>query len=85
MLYSYSYVITGVENRAIRGDSYTLPVLPLCTRMEIVQWRENHSLFTRNMDIFHIHIAQQPNTAEKIVTQESTFYIIKNYLICGFD
>jgi len=26
VLYSYSYVITMVENRAIRGDSYTLPV-----------------------------------------------------------
>jgi len=74
-----------VENGAITGGSYTLPVLPLRTRMEIVQPRENYSLFARNMVIFHIHIAQYSYTEENIITKGSIFYIITNYLICVFE
>jgi len=83
-LYVFVY-IAGVENGVIRSGSYKLRVLPLRTRMEIVQYRENYSLFARNMAIFHIHIAQYSNTAEKIITQGSIFYIITNYLMCGFE
>jgi len=69
----------------IRGCSYKLHILHLRTRMEIVQWRENDSVFARSMVIFHIHIAQYSYIAVKIITQESMLYIITNYLICGFE
>jgi hypothetical protein len=85
MLYSYSYVIMGLENGAIRSGSNMLLVLPRRTNMEIVQWREHCWLFARNMIVFRIHIARYSYTAGWIITQGSIYYIITKYLICVFE